>query len=214
MNCFTDVSRADPNSFPRRGPVPAYISRILEVLFNRNAGPYLEQHLICGGCGASSKADRDICFLGTSHGTGNKTPIWLHSVWAEFVGRSKSEPARFAMTCSCQSLNKVQTLKMPDMPWIWFERNRYSPVWPSLTLTFDSPSQRLSYTLQAIIYSGEKHFTIRFRERSDERPDVWWKHDGQAALGVPQRDNVRSEADLLMNGSRFAYLLIYRRDSH
>ena len=201
----------DPSSFPRRGPVPAYISRILEVMFDRKAGPYLEQHLACGGCGVSSRADCDICFLATSHGTDGKTPVWLHAVWAEFVRRSKTDPARFAMTCShCRGLNKVQALEMPDVPWIWFERNESSPVWPSQTLKFDSPSKQLSYTLQAVIYSGEKHFTLRFREPSG----VWWKHDGQLASGVPQRDSIQSEADLLMNGLRFAYLLIYRRDGY
>ena len=79
-----------------------------------------------------------------------------------------------------------------------------------MILTFDSPSQQLSYSLQAIIYSGGKHFTVRFRDQSG----MWWKHDSQVASGVPQLDNIQSEANLLMNSTRFAHLLIYRSDNH
>jgi len=79
-----------------------------------------------------------------------------------------------------------------------------------MILAFDSPSQRLSYSLWAIIYAGGKHFTVRFCKQSG----MWWKHNGQVASGVPQLDSVRSEVDLLMNGLRFAHLLIYRSDSY
>jgi hypothetical protein len=64
---------------------------------------------------------------------------------------------------------------MPDTPWIWFEREKLSPVTPSLTLTFNSPSQQLSYSLRSIIYAGGNRFTVRFRDQSDvveaRRPD-------------------------------------------
>ena len=86
----------------------------------------------------------------------------------------------------------------------------YSPVWPSLALTLDSPPLRCDYSLWAIIHAGGNHFFIRFREQSGG----WWKHDGQVTSGVPQPDNIRSEADLLMNGTRFACTLIYRWDSY
>jgi len=205
------LSHANPRSFPRRGQEVAGADRILGVMFGQDTGAYLEQSLICGDCGVSSQANREICFLAASHGRGNKVPVWLHDVWEEFVCRSKTDAARAAMKCSCcQGLNKVQALKMPAAPWIWFERDRFSPVWPSMTLTFDSPSQQLRYSLRAIIYSGGKHFTARFREQSNK----WWKHDGRVASGVPQPDNVRSPTDLLMNGTRFAHLLIYRSDDH
>ena len=205
------LSHADPGSFPRRGQEVASADRILEVMFSQDTGPYLEQSLVCGNCGALSQANREICFLTVSCGKGSKTPVWLHTVWEEFVCHSKTNTARSAMKCSqCRGPNKVQALRMPAVPWIWFERNRYSPVWPSMILTFDSPSQQLSYSLQAIIYSGGKHFTVRFRDQSG----MWWKHDGQVASGVPQLDNIQSEANLLMNGTRFAHLLIYRSDNH
>ena len=99
---------------------------------------------------------------------------------------------------------------MPDVPWIWFERDRSSSVLPSLTLTFDSPPQQLNYSLRAIIYAGGNHFTVRFRDKSGN----WWRHDGRVASGVPQPDDVQSEVDLLMNGARFACTLIYRRDDY
>ena len=75
---------------------------------------------------------------------------------------------------------------MPDAPWIWVECWETSPVHPSMTLSFNSLSQRLSYSLHSIIYSGGNHFTNRFRDRLGG----WWNHDGQIVSGVPQPDNV------------------------
>jgi len=205
------LSHTDPESFPRSGPVPASVSHILEVMFGRVAGPYLEQHLLCGDCGVLSQAEREIRYLAVNYGQGNKTPVWLNTVWTEFVHRNKTVAAQSRLRCShCGGPNKVHVLKMPDLPWIWFERGQYSPVWPSLTLTFDSPSQQLNYSLRAIIYSGGKHFSVRFRAKSGE----WWRQDGLVASGVPELDDIHSEADLLMNGTRFAYIVIYRRDGY
>ena len=39
----------------------------------------------------------------------------------------------------------------------------------SSSVEFDSPSQKLSYSLQATIYSGGKHFTVHFRDQ----PGLW-----------------------------------------
>ena len=205
------LSCTDPGSFPRRGPHPASPSRILEVMFGRNTGPYFEQHLVCSDCGASSRAERQICFLTIGLGYDRRTPVSLHTVWTTFVQRSITGVSQQDATCShCWGRNRVQALRMPDFPWIWFERDQHSPIVPSLTLTFNSPSQQLGYSLRAIIYAGGYHFSVRFREQSGR----WWKHDGQVASGVPQPDDVRSEAELLMNDTRFAYILIYRRDDH
>ena len=203
------LSRADLKRFPRRGPVPTSVGWILEVMFGSTAEPHLEQHLICGDCGALSQTEREIRYLATNFGRGDNTPVWLHTVWTEFVNDSKTIVARSRARCShCQGPNRVRDLKMPGTPWIWFERGPRSPVWPSLTLTFDSQPQRLDYSLRAIIYSGGRHFSVRFRAKSGE----WWRHDGLVASGVPEPDNIHSEANLLMNGSRFASMLIYRRD--
>jgi len=204
------LSHANPRSFLRRGPLPASASRILELMFGRDTGPYLEQHLVCSGCGAVSRAKRETCFLTTGLERSRKTPISLHTVWTTFVERARTDARREATCSCCHGQNKVQALEMPDVPWIWFERDQYSPVGPSLILTFDSPSQRLGYSLRAIIYAGGNHFSVRFRERSGG----WWKHDSQVASGVPQPDDIRSEAELLTNGTHFACILIYRRDGH
>jgi hypothetical protein len=202
------LSNRDPRSFPRRGPLPASVSRILEIMFGRTTGPYLIQHLVCGSCQVPSQTELEVCFLPMGHGQ-KQTPIWLDAIWMEFVHRFKTNVARSGATCPrCQGPNKVKALKMPDVPWIWFERSEYTPVWPSLALSFDSPPQRLNYSLRAILYAGGNHFTVRFRERSGR----WWRHDGQVASGVPQLDNIHSEARLLMNGTHFACILIYCRD--
>jgi len=205
------LSRKDRKTFPRRGPVPTFVDHILEATFGPATAPYLEQHLVCMDCGASSRVEREICYLGSGCGQDYKTPIWLHTVWAEFIDKSKTLTTRSQARCShCWGPNEVKDLKMPDVPWIWFEREEHSPVWPSLTLTFDSQPRRLDYSLRAIIYSGGRHFSVRFRAKSGE----WWGHDGLVASGVPEPDNIHSEANLLMNGTRFACILIYRRDGY
>ena len=141
-----------------------------------------------------------------------KTPTWLHVVRAEFIHRSKTDMTRSQARRSRSQgrRNAVRSLEMLDAPWIWFERHELSLVWPSLALTFNSPPQQLAYSLQAIIYAGGNHFTVRFRDKSGR----WWRHDGQAASGVPQPDDIQSDAQLLMNGTRFACTLIYRRDDY
>lgn len=209
-NRFRDqLSQANPVSFPRRGPVPASASRILEIMFGRDTGPYLEQDLICPNCGGSSQVEAETRFLTAGFGRDRKRSTPLQTVWEDFIRRSTTRVSHFGSNCChCQGRNKVQGLRMPDTPWIWFERERKSPISPSPILTFDFPTQQLSYSLQAIIYAGGNHFTTRFRDRSGR----WWNHDGQLFSGVPQSDDIRSEADLLANGSRFACIYIYRRD--
>ena len=94
------------------------------------------------------------------------------------------------------------------MPWIWFEQGDRSIVRPSLTLTFDSHPKRLSYSLRVIIYAGENHFTTCFRDKSGG----WWMYNGQITSGVPQSEDIQSEAELLENDTHFASALIYHRD--
>lgn len=214
FSCYRDrfrdqLSRMDPRTFPRRGPVSASASRILQIIFGRDPGPYLEQHLVCLDCGALAQAECEMCFLAAGCGLDRNIPTSLDAVWEQFIQRCQRDPFHPRGRCSlCRGPNKVQGLEMPDVPWIWFERERPSPVGPSLTLTFDSPPQRLSYSLRSIIYAGQNHFTVRFREQSGR----WWNHDGQIASGVPRPDDVHSEAQLLTNGGRFACIFIYRRD--
>jgi hypothetical protein len=209
-DCFRDqLSHADPSSFPRRGQLSASASRILEAMFGRSTGPYLEQHLACTNCEMPSQTEREIGLLTMGLGCNRETPVSLQTVLTTFVHRAETDVHRLDATCShCQGPNKVEGVKMPAVPWIWFERDRCSPVGPSLALTFDSQPLQLNYSLRAIIYSGQDHFTIRFRERSGR----WWTHDGRVASGVPQPDDIRSEVDLLTNRTRFACILIYRRD--
>ena len=205
------LSQANSRSFPRRGPFTASASRILELMFGWDTGPYLEWHLVCSDCGTLSQTEPETCLLAMGLGCDRRTPIPLHTVWTSFIKHSRTDTSRQEATCPCcQGQNKVQALRMPDAPWIWFEREKRSPVTPSLTLTFDSPPQRLSYSLRAIIYAGGNHFTVRFCERSGR----WWKHDGRVSLGVPQPDDIQSEVQLLMNDTRFACTLIYRRNDH
>ena len=139
------------------------------------------------------------------------TDVPLQVIWARFLQRFQVDTYRWRAKCPhCLGQNKVRTLTMPDVPWIWFDRERHSPVTPSLTLEFNSPLQRLNYSLRAIIYAGGNHFTVRFHELSGR----WWKHDGQVSSGVPQPDDIQSEAELLTNDNRFACTLIYCRDNH
>ena len=209
-NRFHDqLSQVNPVLFPCRGPLPASASWILGLMFGRDTGPYLKQDLICSACGALSRAEPETCLLTTGLGHNCRISTTLHTVWEKFIERSRKDVSRHKAICSrCWGQNKVRALRMPDVPWIWFERERDSPVQPSPALTFDFPPQRLSYSLHAIIYAGGNHFTIRFRKQSGR----WWKHDGQLSSGVPQPNGIRSKAELLTNGTRFTCILIYRCD--
>lgn len=202
------LSGRDPKSFPRWGPVPSSAAQILRVTFSRFEGPHLEQDLVCMSCKASTTAEIDICFLAYGLEQDFQKPTPLHSVWAQFTERYRTEVFPSQAKCHCCHQKTVKELKMPDLPLIWFEREKPCPVRPSLTLTFNSPSTTLTYILASIIYAGGNHFTVRFREKSGR----WWKHDGQIMSGVPQPDNIQSDEELLMNGERFACILIYCLD--
>ena len=209
-NCFCDqLSQRDLTSFPHRGPVSASASQILEIMFGQDTRPYLEQDLICSSCGGLSQGEVETRFLTAGLGHDREMPTSLQAVWEVFVHRSATRVSHLVANCSCcRGQNKVQALWMPSTPWIWFERERHSPVLPSATLTFDFPTQQLTYSLRAIIYAGGNHFTIHFRDRSGR----WWNHDGQLFSGVPQSDDIRCKAELLVNGTHFACIYIYHRD--
>ena len=52
--------------------------------------------------------------------------------------RSRKDASQHETICPrCRGQNKVRALRMPDVPWIWFEQERDSPVQPSLALAFD-----------------------------------------------------------------------------
>ena len=205
------LSHVDSKSFPRQGQVSAAVSRILGHTFGRSGGPYIEQHLICPRCETLTETKIDTCFvtIGAKRKSNRRDFVSLAGIWEEFLKHHQTKPLRQA-ECHCGGQNEVKRLRMPDTPWIWFERNQNPPIGLSLTIRFGPLSQQLVYSLRAIIYSGGLHFTVRFREGLDG----WWKHDGQIASGVPQPDNIQSETELLMNDERFAHILIYRRDDH
>ena len=203
------LSDVDPHSFPRTGPVLASVSQILEVVFPRYDGPCLEQDLVCSGCGMPSDTEIDIRYVAQGPSRNRPAVTSLHTVWENFVESRRTNPIAQKHECdSCGGQNEVEGLKMQEAPWIWFEHRRSSPVEPSLSLAFNSPSQQLTYSLRSIIYFGGNHFTVRLREQSGR----WWKHDDQIASGVPQPDNIQSASELLTNNGRFASIFIYRRD--
>ena len=62
-----------------------------------------------------------------------------------------------------------------------------------------------TYTLQAVIYGGNNHFTARLSDESA----VWWKYDGIWKPDVQHLDHVEHEVDLLVNDERPAVCLLY-----
>jgi hypothetical protein len=179
--------RTDPRSFPRRGQLIVSASRILEVILT------------------------DIGLITTGFGRHRSIPASLHTVWTTLIRQVGTKPFRWNATCSCcKGPNTVRELKMPAVPWFWFERDQRPPVMPWLALTFGSQPLQLTYCLRAIVYSGGNYFTVRFREQSGG----WWRHDGRVAFGVPQPDDSQFKAVLLTNGDRFVCALICRRVDH
>ena len=109
--------------------------------------------------------ERETCYLTAGIGRNHRVCTPLDTIWASFVQRLRMDVPRSEATCSrCRGQNRVQVLRMPDTPWIWFEWENHSPVGPSPTLAFDCPPQRLSYSLRAIIYADGNHFAVTKQE--------------------------------------------------
>ena len=219
FSCLRDqlrdhLSNYDPQKFPRRGQISASASAILELLFGSIHGPGIEQHFSCAGCGAVSQTSRHFPYL--------SLPIFPEDYRRETDPRFvplETLLTRFIKsltTCSslcgiCHGPTQVQSLTMINLPWIWFETQCNDNMSPSPTLLIELSGQDLIYELYSTIYLGENHFTTRMRGPSG----TWWNHDGMWKFGIPRRDpSVQTATDLLHNGRRYAYLIIYRRSDH
>jgi hypothetical protein len=206
------LANHDPQRFPCSGQVATSICAILELLFGSVHGPGIEESLICTRCGETSQNSHHFPFLALSifrrsyrHET---DPRFIPSatLLARFI-ESLSAPSNSSLCFTClHETTRVQYLRMPSSPWLWFEIDRNSTMAPSLTLPIEVPGQRLTYNLCAVIYNGENHFTARMRDPSNR----WWSYDGMWRFGAARHDPIQVETDLLQNGRLHAAFFIYR----
>jgi hypothetical protein len=211
-----ELSQINPEYFQRYGAVLASVCHVLSRVFGDSidSQPHLDQSLVCDWCGISTHCRCRFTLLGSSdlleeylnEDDGPFLP--LQTAVTPYVQRFSQEPYRDRCSACSGPLN-VESLSVPQMPWLWIElEGAVSPVTPSYRLVFGLQHQRRAYTLQAVIYFGGSHFTVRALDQSSK----WWKYDGMWRFGAPRIDDVEDEADLLeCDGRRAAYLL-YRQE--
>lgn len=211
----TKLNIHDPTYF-KRGKVSISVSQILGHVFSDSgeSQPHLNQVVVCDTCHQSTLSRCCFTLLGTMEllckyltedDTGPRLP--LQDGVTRFIQNALREP-HCSRCPNCSKLVKVQSLSMPEMPWLWIEFfGTVSPISPSPRLVFNLQDQHQTYTLEAIIYGGENHFTARLSDESD----LWWTYDGMWKPDVLRTDRIEHEADLLDNGDRHAVCLLYRR---
>jgi hypothetical protein len=92
----------------------------------------------------------------------------IHPLLAHFI-ESLTAPSNSSMCFTClHEMTRVQHLRMPNSPWLWFQIDRDSTCMaPSLTIPIEGPGQCLTNDLCAIIYNGENYFIARMRDPSN-----------------------------------------------
>jgi len=82
---------------------------------------------------------------------------------------------------------------MAALMWIWFKIFPGTHVSPSLVLVmFGQFGECRTFTLTAVVYLGNAHFTICWHDHSG----VWWKHDGREYRSSPVVDVIHGELNL------------------
>lgn len=222
FNSYREVFRAqlhrlDPGYFKLRGAASISVSLILDRIFGDGleSQPYVDQVAACDRCNQPTPYQSRFTLLGTidllsaylnDDDTDPRLP--LQEAVTRFIQNASQEPhCTRCPTCS-GPVEGVRSLSMPEMSWLWIEfHGPVSPISPSPHLVFDLQDQHQTYTLQAIIYGGDNHFTARLSDEST----AWWKYDGMWKPDVLRRDHIQREADLLMNDGRPAVCLLYCR---
>ena len=212
-----ELFQTNPVCFRRHGMVPASVCCILSQILGDfiECEPHLNQLVTCDQCGTPTCDDRcSFALLGSTllldkyyndNDLGLLLP--LQTAMTRYIQHFSREP-HLRHCSACSGLLTVQSLSIPEMPWLWIEIcDPVSSIIPSRRLVFGLHHQHPVYTLQAVIYHGGNHFTARLSYESAS----WWKYDGRWSFGAPCMDNVKDEVDLLENNGRGAAFLLYRQ---
>ena len=211
------LARLDPTYFKLRGKVSISVSPILDRIFGDSVEfqPHLNQVVACDHCNQPTPYQCRFTLLGTiellskylnDNDTAPRLP--LQEAVTRFIQHASLEPYCTRCPDCSKPVKNVQSLSIPDMSWLWIEfHGPVSPISPSPHLVFDLQDQHQTYTLQAVIYGGDNHFTARLSDESA----AWWKYDGMWKPDVQRLDHIEREADLLMDGNRPAVCLLYCR---
>jgi hypothetical protein len=224
------LSSRDPDRFPRHGAVGAPVDLIFDYLSLRNLGALTVMYTcpslpICGPPSLIptdhnlplilnnvrwtewSSAPQDIM---------DKAPI---QTWINNALRSRQEdtdliPPSIPCDAPCDSArhSTICLTSPPPLLTIEVTPGTYPTVLPSMTLKIPGPQRVENYTLRAVIYLGQFHFTARM---FDLQGNVW-SHDGRKNNGRPWLDNscgsstngIDRERITTFDG-RSAYLYLY-----
>ena len=210
-----ELSRTNPAYFQRHGMVPASVCRILSHIFGDSAKcePHLDQLVACNRCGISTHDPSSFTLLGSAQMLDGYLSEDVHgpflplqTAMTRYVQRFSQEP-RCSRCSICSGPLVLESLSIPEMPWLWVELCDGLPMLPSYRLVLGLQEQHQVFNLQAIIYHGGNHFTARFLDQSA----TWWRYDDTWRFGAPRIDSVEDEADLLKNDGRSAVFLLYRQ---
>ena len=212
----TSLRASDPPSFPL-GPVYASVVKILERLRSQYFPiPNLYQDLACTSCGArKDNACVPLSFLSEPVQLNpllridDPQPLPLQVALSRLIETYNEEPHPQHRLCNvCKSPRKPKsTLRFAEKAWTWFELSSgHQSLLPSLELVPLAPVIS-RYTLQAIIYLGDLHFTARIRKEAN----IWWSYDSQSRNGAPSLETIATEERLRTFGKRLPAFLIYRR---
>ena len=143
--------------------------------------------------------------LSAANHTPGRSPLtlwlWISSYLREL--RTARPPCQ-----TCREPCSRSLLTFAPLPWVWIDIPPQCTglCAPSTTLAFEQePEPSIDYALTGIIYTGQNHFSTRWRDASGG----WWVHDGMVNSGRPFLDTVTDNLQLIRLGLWVMHILIY-----
>lgn len=210
------LSKLDPPSFPRFGPVGASVSSILELVC-----PPCE--LICvssctsNDCNKISQTQQSmhisfptICFTSLHDESGKLVTIqdWLHDWLSNQLRRSQPDTFQHdPPTCPGKASSCLLLAFMPSILFLELIESR-TPISPTRTLNVPIKQGIATYVLAGVIYTGDFHFSARIIDYTHNKS---YTYDGQSNNGCPAAEDSQEgvSSNLLDLDGRRAHILLY-----
>ena len=210
------LSTTNAGLFPRFGQNDLAVSDIFVQMYRFDGDPRLVRlKFSCSDPSHQTRTKGDsLTFVLLQHTLDgiepgpNGGPPMLQRWVSSYLSKLKTEQP-LCRTCHIPCL--YSSSSFTPLPWIWIDISPESgSCTPSIALTLEQDSgPNTDYTLISIIYSGQNHFSARWRDASGR----WWAHDGMVGSGRPSLDPIAIDAQLARLGPRVMHILIYRLDS-
>lgn len=215
-----------PRSFPRRGQVPASACLMLEYVFPSSTRRLISDFSCasnsCPGNNLDTSCDDDTLTIpiitASLRGLSSFNPVfrsqgpslqeWLDIYLQTTNARDLRLGSQLHTSSQCEgTVSRDSACLVAPPPVLFFERILHLKIEPSREFQVPSTCGVARYSLKAIIYLGDNHFSARFCAEGKI-----WNYDGQVNGGVPYMEPTLSDVDLCMQlhfAQRDAHLLIY-----